>query len=67
MTTIGPDVGTCLVCGVRAPIVNLRRQRTASGQVLVLGYLGRHHRPRTRQGTQCRGSFGSWREQRAAS
>lgn len=58
---IGPEHGTCVECGTVAPLVNFTRG--AFGPGTVGGYLGGHHRPGTRRGTRCRGSFGGWVEQ----
>lgn len=52
-------LGTCPQCGERAVIVN---HSTLRG--IEVGYLGRHHRPGTRAGSKCRGSFGRWLEKR---
>ena len=55
-----PKTGTCPVCGVVTVVVNYRAPE--GRRTWDVGYLGRHHRPRTREGTKCRGSFGAWLE-----
>ena len=57
MTTLGP-LAQCPICGSTAPIVNYTPHEFGPGN--HGGYLGRHHRPGTRPGTNCRGSFGRW-------
>lgn len=56
---IGPATGRCLKCGTRAPIVNYTVERI-TGVDHELGYIGGHHRPGTRAGTRCSGSYGGW-------
>lgn len=59
MTRVGPETGVCLACGTVAPLVNYGPPRNG---LPAEGYLARHHRPGTRRGTSCRGSFGGWAE-----
>lgn len=54
-------LGTCPACSQRVAIVN---HSVLKG--IEYGYLARHHRPGTRAGSKCRGSFGYWREKRRA-
>ena len=59
-TTAATKTGTCPVCGTVTVVVNY--SPPSGWRTWQEGYLGRHHRPGTRQGTKCRGSFGGWVE-----
>lgn len=51
---------TCRVCGLEVVVVNYAIETRRNGEVVEIGYLGRHWRPGIARTSNCRGSFGGW-------